>query len=346
MPENSILIVGAGLSGLALATHLVGAGRDVTLIESRKRVGGRIYSPNGFDLGPAWIWPGQPRIAALTGRLGLKVFEQHWQGDLIYEDAQGPAHRGPGQASMRGALRVAGGLGAVTRTLAENLPDGVLRVGVHATGLMQGERGISVVTDGATIHADQVVLAIPPRLAASLTYTPQLSTAALAAMQAIPTWMAGHAKALARYDQPFWRAAGLSGDAHSRRGPMVEIHDASEDGGAGAIFGFMGIPASARRDQAALRDATLAQLGRLFGAEASTPLSLAITDWANDPLTATRLDQTPLTHHPTYGLPPALADLWDGALLLGSTEIATQFGGLVEGALEAAEEVFAKLRDR
>ena len=36
MPENSILIVGAGLSGLALATHLVGAGRDVTLIESRR----------------------------------------------------------------------------------------------------------------------------------------------------------------------------------------------------------------------------------------------------------------------------------------------------------------------
>ena len=51
----------------------------------------------------------------------------------------------------------------------------------------------------------------------------------------------------------------------------------------------------------------------------------------------------PLYAHPTYGLPPALSGLWDDRLLMAGTEVAPQFGGFVEGALEAAENVFARL---
>ncbi len=82
-----ILIVGAGLTGLALADALVRASRDVLVIEGRDRIGGRILTVEiasaQFDLGPAWFWPGQPRVAALAQRMGLKPFEHLWMPPLM-----------------------------------------------------------------------------------------------------------------------------------------------------------------------------------------------------------------------------------------------------------------------
>jgi len=47
--------------------------------------------------------------------------------------------------------------------------------------------------------------------------------------------------------------------------------------------------------------------------------------------------------HPVYGLPPALNGLWDDTLIFGGTEVAPEFGGYIEGAFAAAEEVAARL---
>ena len=131
----------------------------------------------------------------------------------------------------------------------------------------------------------------------------------------------------------------------SRHGPMLEIHDASaKDGTPGALFGFIGVPAAQRDGQSdALRTACIAQFGRLFGPEALTPQKIELRDWAYAPQTATALDHQPPSGHPHYGLPSALRNLWQGKLIMGSTEIASQFGGFLEGALTAAEDVAMKL---
>jgi monoamine oxidase len=156
--------------------------------------------------------------------------------------------------------------------------------------------------------------------------------------------MAGHAKAVAVYDRPFWLEAGLSGDAMSRHGPVVEIHDASPaTGGPYALFGFIGVPPRARSDQQALRRQIQAQLIRLFGPEAATPNILCLKDWAYDRLTATELDAQAPHVHSQYGLPRVLNGLWDGDLILAGTEVAPKFGGYLEGALEASELALANL---
>jgi len=54
----SIAIIGAGVSGLYAASLLIDKGYDVTVFEARDRVGGRVLSHDGFDLGPTWYWPG------------------------------------------------------------------------------------------------------------------------------------------------------------------------------------------------------------------------------------------------------------------------------------------------
>ena len=345
--SRKTLIIGGGLSGLALADALEAHGQDYLLIEARDRFGGRIktepLSGGAFDMGPAWFWPGQPRIAALIDRFGLERFDQFCDGILTFEDAQGAVQRGRGFASMQGSWRVKGGLGALTQRLSEALPDTRKRLNSPVKTLTRNETGITVMLEtGETVTGAQVVLALPPRLAAELRYDPPLPEAALRAMRNIPTWMGGQAKAVAVYDRPFWREAGLSGDVSSRFGPMVEMHDASPaQGGPYALFGFIGVPPQGRRDEAELRRHLLAQLGRLFGSEAAKPAQLFVKDWAFDPHTATAADSTPLHEHPTYGLPQAMTKLWGGQLHFAGSEVAPEFGGYLEGALEAAEHALS-----
>jgi monoamine oxidase len=341
--QTDTIIIGGGLSGLSLAARLAADGHDFLLAEARDRLGGRILTERldaaSFDLGPAWFWPGQPRIAALIEQLNLSRFEQFSNGELTYEDEQRQVLRGRGHASMEGSWRLHGGLAALIDALAQGIPAERIHMATPVKALARSGGHITASTrDGTQIRARRVVLALPPRVAAGLSFLPDLPGEARTAMQGIATWMAGQAKALAVYDRPFWREAGLSGDAMSRVGPMVEIHDASPaEGGPYALFGFIGVPPLARSDAQLLRQQVRAQLGRLFGPAATAPRQLFLKDWAFDPFTATDQDQQPLYAHPRYGLPRALSRLWDGRLILAGTEVAPQFGGYLEGALEAAE---------
>ena len=346
------MIIGGGLSGLALANALETAGRDYLLLEARNRFGGRImtehHEAGHFDMGPAWFWPGQPRIAALIDRLGLKKFDQFADGDLLFEDDRGNVQRGRGFTSMEGSWRLKDGLAAITDTLASKLPGARTRLNAHVKTLTKTSAGITAtLSDGGDLTADQVVLALPPRIAAEIAFSPPLPDTAVRAMQNVPTWMAGQAKALAVYDTAFWREAGLSGDASSRFGPMVEIHDASPaEGGPYALFGFIGVPPQGRSDEQLLRQHLLRQLIRLFGRGAAEPAQLYVKDWAFDPHTSTEADKAPLYAHPSYGLPNAMMGLWDNTLHFAGTEVAPLFGGYIEGALEAAETVFDALENQ
>jgi monoamine oxidase len=343
------LIIGGGLSGLALAHALQEKDDDYILVEARERFGGRIkseyYDEAAFDMGPTWFWPGQPRIADLAKRLRLTQFDQFADGDLVFENEHGQVQRGRGISSMQGSWRLKGGLSTLIDALAATLPADRKRLNAVVRQVAQTKTSITATLEtGDTITADRVIFCLPPRLAAETSFTPALPDNVVAAFQNVSTWMAGQAKAVAVYDTPFWREDGLSGDAQSRFGPMAEIHDASpETGGPYALFGFIGIPPQARADEQTLRQHLTAQLTRLFGPKAAKPMQLFVKDWAFDPFTTTEADKAPLSAHPTYGLPSQLTCLWDNRLHFSGTEIAPQFGGYLEGALEAAENVLKTL---
>lgn len=345
--RTDVLIIGAGLSGLAAGRRLRDNGFDVVLAEARARLGGRILSTEaaGLDLGPAWFWPGQDRIAALVSELGLRAFKQYSQGATVFEDRGGAVRRDLTFALNGDALRVEGGLGRLIEGLAAAVPkDRVLlqTVATRINGLGNGwrvelQRGDAMIE----VFAQAVVIATPPRVAArDIRFTPALPTDASAAIQHIPTWMAGHAKALAVFARPFWRDAGLSGDVISHRGPLVQIHDASPaDGRVGALFGFVGLDPSGRSriGDAALSAGVREQLVSLFGEEAASPAQLRLMDWSQERFTATEKDFTPLSGHPTYGMPSSLEGLARDGLVFASTELAREHGGLLEGALASAE---------
>lgn len=330
-PAKGVCIIGAGLSGLALASALKREGHDVIVLEARDRAGGRVLSHNGYDLGPSWVWPHNHRMLALLQRLGLETFAQHTAGRLVFEDGAGRLRRDLEFAMMGGAFRVKGGLAQVTARLAADLGN-ALQLGCVVGEVREEADGVTVVTSTGTYRAAQVVVALPPRLAAGFGL----------ALPDVPTWMAGHAKLVATYKRPFWRGMGLNGDAISHRGPLAEIHDASPadtgpaDTGAGALFGFARVGAARQPD---FRDAAIAQLARLFGPEAAVPDEVIVKDWSIDAATSTKADLIPPEGHPAY---QALAPT--RRVIFAGTEAAPEEGGFLEGALAAAEAAWDQLR--
>ncbi|WP_300033119.1 FAD-dependent oxidoreductase [uncultured Roseobacter sp.] len=348
--QTETLIVGGGLAGLSLADRLERAGHDWLLVERAAHTGGRIrtrrFGGVPVDLGPAWIWPGQPRSAALAARLGLDVFAQYSTGTGLFQRSGGQVQKGFGAGSMQGSLRLSGGMQGLTDGLTEALPEARILKGCPVLHLARAAQGIVADTADKQITAQRVVMALPPRIAAQdIIFAPALPEPMQRTMAAVPTWMAGHAKIVAVCERAWWREAGLSGDAISQRGPMVEIHDASPADGSGfALFGFVGVPAAARAEhQAEILHLAQEQLVALFGPQMAKGVTLHMEDWAQNPHVATAADHIPPAQHPAYGTPHELRDVWDGRMIFASSEMGEDFGGFLEGALEAAEQAAARI---
>lgn len=353
------VIVGGGLGGLQAARLLAVAGLSFVLLEARSRLGGRILSMPAamagatglFDLGPAWFWPDlQPRMARLVAGLGLHAFPQHEAGlTRIEHSTAAPPQSVAGHRQAPASFRLQGGMAALADAVAAQVPLDCILMGHRVTRVARSAAGALVearTAQGGTVafEAAAVILAVPPRLAAStMAFVPPWPDRTAAGLLGTPTWMAGQAKFVAIYDQPFWRAAGLSGAARSHAGPLAEVHDASAVGGPAALFGFVGVPTRERAVLGAgLATQAIAQLGRLFGAAAAAPRAVLFKDWAADDLTATGLDLLHGSGHPGPGA--ARAATWGpGVLAWAGSEAASGHGGYLEGALEAAEAAVSAL---
>ena len=110
----SVLVAGAGLSGLAAAHDLTAMGADVTVIEARERVGGRVWTiRDGFaskqhaEAGGDLIDEAQHEIRHLSEELGLTL-TKILRGGFSYVRADASGHAQiAGRRSSRGWTRLA-----------------------------------------------------------------------------------------------------------------------------------------------------------------------------------------------------------------------------------------------
>jgi monoamine oxidase len=90
--DVDLVIVGAGLAGLAAAREAVGAGCSVLALEARDRVGGRVLNEDIGDghvveVGGQWIGPTQDRLAAIAKEVGVDTFPTWSEGENVIEYA-------------------------------------------------------------------------------------------------------------------------------------------------------------------------------------------------------------------------------------------------------------------
>lgn len=339
-----VVVIGAGVAGLAAATALTDAGCAVLCLEARDRAGGRLLSTAGngsgvdhgggaLDLGATWFWDGEPRVKALASRFDVPTFAQHTAGSAVFQDATG-TRRLPGNPLDVPAYRYATGADTLTARLADALPADALHLETPVTAIRHLPGELEVETPQAHHRAQHVILAVPPALAmARIDFDGALPTDLVRLAQATPVWMGTVVKVVAVYAEAFWREQGLAGAAVSRIGPLQEIHDMSGPGGTPpALFGF----ALATAVRSGFRHAVTDQLAAVFGPAAAQPSHLHVQDWSREewtsPPEAHRLHDYQLFGHPVYRR-PAL----DGRLHWASTETAADYAGHLEGALEAGQ---------
>ncbi|MGB2679764.1 MAG: NAD(P)/FAD-dependent oxidoreductase [Candidatus Competibacter sp.] len=94
--KKRILVIGAGLAGLAAAQKLQKQGHDVIVVEARNRIGGRIWTSSQWpeiplDLGATWIHgvKGNP-LTKLAEKINAKRLATSYASTIVYNAVGAP----------------------------------------------------------------------------------------------------------------------------------------------------------------------------------------------------------------------------------------------------------------
>jgi monoamine oxidase len=283
-----------------------------------------------LELGIEAVWAAQPEDLSLLHVL----FYIHSAGTLeLLFDTEGGAQQD----------RFVGGSQLLAIRMAEALGEERVVLGAPVRRIGHGPDGVTVHADGATLRGRQAIVAIAPALAGRIAYGPPLPGYRDQLTQRMP--LGTVAKCMAIYDEPFWRADGLSGEAMSDRGPVRLMFDNSPPGGSpGVLLGFLeGRHARelGRVRPEERRSAVLDTFARVFGNRAASPRDYVERLWAEEEWTRGCYG----CHMPTgawtnYG--PALhAPI--GPIHWAGAEYAHVWNGYMDGAVRSGETTASRI---
>lgn len=329
---KKVLIVGAGLSGVYLAS-LLEEKYEVTIVEARDRLGGRVFSVNRHDLGPSWIWSHQKNILKLVSSLGLELFSQNTQGYALYDTKDKVELFNPPPSAP--SARMKGSLTSLINAIFSKLTKSQIIFNEEVHSIKEKENSVKVFSNKNEYEADYIISTLAPRLVAQLAFEPKLPEDLKATMLQTQTWMGNSAKCVIEFKSAFWREKSLSGFVFSHIGPLGEIHDACIEGKA-ALFGFV----NANADMQNIEENVKTQLVRLFEINEDEILNIYTLDWREEKYSATLQDAKPLSAHPHYGID---TNNYSQKILFSSTEFSHEEGGYLEGAIINATKIAKEL---
>jgi monoamine oxidase len=246
--------------------------------------------------------------------------------------------------------RITGGMQPVAAGLAELLPAGTVRLDHRVTTIVQDDDGATVVaaqTPGTSgrqrFRCRRVVVAVPPTLSARIHHDPPLDAQRDQLVQHMP--QGSVIKFHVLYDEPWWRAEGLSGLVLAPDEAIGVTFDCTPPAGTpGLLTGFFEGPAAVaagQRSTTERQEVVVDVLARALGPRARELTAYVDRDWSAEPFT-----------RGCYGahLPPGAWTMWGPALRRPSglvhwagTETAEHWAGYIDGAIDSGQRVAAEV---
>jgi monoamine oxidase len=216
--------------------------------------------------------------------------------------------------------------------------------------IQQRASDVLVISKRIDVRCNRVIVAMTPADANRIRFAPQLPVGRAIVQR---KWASGtENKLFAVYDKPFWREAGLNGQAITDLPTVPYISDNSPpDGSVGILVAFMGTAGSGPglkwsgailNDPAARKAAFLSDLVTLFGPKAGQPTQYLEKDWLGEPWIAGCVNSRPpglLTQYTSAARDPAGRVHWAG------TETAILNEGYMDGAVSAGERAAKEVGD-
>ena len=291
-----------------------------------------VYTPGGrelMQLGVEAVWAAEPADLSLLHVLFYIASAGNYE---LLLDTDGGAQQ----------ERFVGGSQLIAERAAESLGDSLL-LDSPVRRIIDGRETITVIADRETVWAKRVVVAIPPPLAGRIVYEPALPGHRDQLTQRMP--QGAVIKCMAIYDEPFWRADGLSGQATSDVGPAKVIFDNSPpDGSPGVLLGFLEGDRARQFTRVSAderREAVVGTFARIFGKRAANPERYVDKSWAEEEWTRGCYGcYLPTGGWTTYG-DAIRAPI--GRIHWAGTETASRWMAYIDGAIRSGERVAAEV---
>lgn len=349
---TKIIIIGAGLTGLSLAYLLRDSGMQITIIEGRDRIGGRIHTIAKDDLttmemGATWLGKKHDALIGLLTELSIEIIEQEMGTTAVYEAistsppqiVQLPPNNDP-------TYRIKKGSSELIDVLKSKLSsDTNILINELVQSIFFNEQDVIVKTNTQQFTCAKVISTLPPNLLANtINITPALPEDMLELMTSTHTWMGESIKIGLHYNTAFWKERNLSGTIVSNVGPIPEMYDHSNDEKKQyALKGFLnGNYFSLTKDQRLQK--VLGQLKKYYGEQVEELIHYEEKVWSQDSLTYVSYNQHVLPHQHNGHIKYRNSSFND-RFYIGGSETASEYPGYMDGAIRSAQFISQQLSE-
>ena len=228
-PAKQVVIVGAGMAGLVAGYELTRAGHDVTILEARNRVGGRVFTlrtpfSDGHyaDAGAARIPPDHDMTLGYADHFGLTL-DPFYPESSYYVNLSGdertlisasdylndPPWEGY-YVNRQEFVKIQGGTDILPHAFSDYLAEHI-HLGAPVESIEQNSTGVVVrVSAGTEFSADRVLCTVPLPVLNRIQFSPQLSDEKLDASSGEYNYF-NITRVFMQFANRFWESEGLNG---------------------------------------------------------------------------------------------------------------------------------------
>ena len=225
--SKKVIIIGAGISGLVAGYELTIAGHNVTILESRDRIGGRVltirspFSNNHYvEGGAARIKPSHNLTIAYANHFNLPLdpfyatsgnYVDFSNGSRTIIDNTTYLNASYGSTMRKNYLKIRGGSDQLTNAFANSSElSNKIHLNHAVTSITQNSDNVIVNAGGNQFQADRVLCTVPLTVLDKINFSPALSSEKQTAMNGGFRY-APATRIYIQFNNRFWENESLNG---------------------------------------------------------------------------------------------------------------------------------------